>query len=156
MDKPPSINAPWVKQLLKHAGRAHVAVYRATGGRIGGRWRIGAGLRKPVPILLLEHTGRSSGRTLTTPLLHLRDGRDLVVVASSGGMDRTPQWYRNLQAHPDARVQVGREVLDVRTRTATPAERERLWPLLVELYADFDSYATWTDRVIPVVICEPR
>lgn len=156
MEKPPNLNAPWVRGVLKHGGRAHVALYRATGGRIGGKWRVGAGWSKPVPVLLLDHVGRSSGTTYTTPLLHLRDGDNVVVVASSGGMDRTPQWYRNLQAHPDTRLQIGREVMHVHTRTATPQERERLWPRLVEVYADFDSYQSWTDRVIPVVICEPR
>lgn len=153
---PAGLNAGWVKRLLKHGGRAHVAVYRATGGRVGGRFRVGAGWRKPVPILLLRHVGRTSGTVYTTPLLYLRDGPDLVVVASSGGMDREPQWYRNLLAAPDTTAQVGRDSLPIRARAATPDERARLWPLLLDLYADFASYASWTDREIPVVVCEPR
>ena len=40
-------------------------------------------------------------------------------------------------------------------RTVSPAERAELWPKLVDLYADFNQYQSWTDRTIPVVICEP-
>lgn len=156
MEKPPGINAPWVKTLLKYGGRAQVAAYRATNGRVGGRWRIGAGWRKPVPVLLLDHVGRKSGTAYTTPLLYLVDGDALVVVASSGGMDKEPQWFRNLMAGPETTVQVGGERRRVRARVATPDERARLWPRLVDLYADFASYATWTERVIPVVVLETR
>ena len=121
-----------------------------------GTWRLMAGLRKPVPILLLEHIGRTSGRRLTTPLVYLRDGDRLVVVASSGGLPRDPQWYRNVVADPDVGVRLGREVRRMRARTAAPAERATLWPRLVGHYADFASYAAWTDREIPVVVLEPR
>ena len=63
---------------------------------------------------------------------------------------------RNLLAHPDTQVQIGREVRRVRARTATPEERAALWPRLVEVYADFANYQRWTEREIPVVVCEPR
>jgi deazaflavin-dependent oxidoreductase (nitroreductase family) len=119
-------------------------------------WRVGSAFRKPVPVLLLDHVGRKSGTKFTTPLLYLDDGPDLVVVASQGGMATNPQWYRNLLAAPDTQVQVGAELRRVRARVAAEDERAALWPRLVELYADFDNYAAWTDRVIPVVILEPR
>ncbi|WP_238993277.1 nitroreductase family deazaflavin-dependent oxidoreductase [Nocardioides caldifontis] len=154
--RPAQIDAPVVKKVLKHGGRAQVWLYRRTNGRIGGKWRIGAGFRKPVPTLLLDHVGRRSGTRFTVPLLYLADGPDLVVVASQGGMSTHPQWYRNLLPHPDTQVQVGPELRRVRARVVTPAERERLWPMLVDLYADFASYQAWTEREIPVVVLEPR
>lgn len=154
--RPKGIDSGLARALVKYGGRAQVRVYRLTRGRIGGKWRVGAGFRKPVPTLLLDHVGRTSGRGFTTPLLYLLDGPDVVVVASSGGMQRNPQWYRNLQAHPDTRVQIGAEVREVRARTATPDERAALWPRLVDLYADFESYQSWTAREIPVVVLEPR
>jgi F420H(2)-dependent quinone reductase len=154
--RPGPIDAPLVKKALKHGGRAQVWLYRRTNGRVGGKWRIGAGFRKPVPTLLLDHVGRRSGTRFTVPLLYLVDGPDLVVVASQGGMSTHPQWYRNLLARPDTQVQVGAELRRVRARVASPAERDRLWPLLVELYADFASYRSWTDREIPVVVLERR
>lgn len=137
--------------------KVQVAVFKATNGRIGSNWRIGAGLTKPVPTLLLEHVGRRSGTTFTTPLLYLRDGDNLVIVASQGGLPKDPQWYPNLVAQPDATVRLRREgVRKVRARTANDDERANLWPRLVDLYADFAKYARWADRVIPVVILEPR
>ena len=80
----------------------------------------------------------------------------MVVVASQGGMATHPQWYRNLLAAPDTQVQIGPELRLVTARVAEPAERERLWPLLDDLYADFADYRSWTDREIPVVVLEPR
>jgi deazaflavin-dependent oxidoreductase (nitroreductase family) len=143
-----------VPKLLKYGGRAQVWLYRRTDGRVGGKWRVGAGFRKPVPVLLLDHVGRKSGRSFTVPLLYLRDGDDLVVVASQGGLPRHPQWYRNLVANPDTAVQVGAEHRRVRARVASAEEKAVLWPRLVDLYADFDNYRAWTDRDIPVVVLE--
>jgi deazaflavin-dependent oxidoreductase (nitroreductase family) len=154
--KPEGLDSPIVVKVMKYAGKAHVRVYRLTGGRVGGKWRIGAGWKKPVPTLLLDHVGRKSGRRFTTPLLYLLDGPDVVVVASQGGLPKNPQWYANLMATPDTEVQIKGEVRAVRARTADPQERAALWPELVRLYADFDSYQAWTDREIPVVVLTPR
>lgn len=154
--RPHGLDSPLVPKVMKHAARAHVWTYRRTGGRIGGRWRIGSALFKPVPTLLLEHRGRTSGRPFTTPLLYMEDGPDLVVVASQGGLPRHPQWFLNLRAHPDTRVQVGSELRRVRARVTGAAERAQLWPRLVEVYADFAAYQSWTDREIPVMVLEPR
>lgn len=154
--KPDGLDHPVVPRVLKHVSRAQVWIYRRTGGRIGGKWRIGAGFRKPVPTLLLDHVGRKSGARFTTPLLYLDDAPDLVVVASQGGLPRHPQWFHNLKAHPDTSVQVGREVRAVHARVAGAEERATLWPRLVDLYADFENYQAWTEREIPVVVLEPR
>jgi deazaflavin-dependent oxidoreductase (nitroreductase family) len=137
--------------------KTQVRLFRLTNGRIGSKWRVGAGFRKPVPTLLLEHVGRKSGTTFTTPLLYLADGPNLVIVASQGGLPKNPQWYPNLVAHPDTVVHLrGERGRPVRARVASAEERATLWPRLVDLYADFAKYATWTDREIPVVILEPR
>lgn len=137
--------------------KAQVAVFKATNGRIGSTWRVGAGLTKPVPTLLLDHVGRKSGKAFTTPLLYLVDGDNLVVVASQGGLPSDPQWYRNLVARPATTVRLrGEGVRAVQARVATDAERAALWPRLVDLYADFAKYDRWADRQIPVVILEPR
>ena len=156
--KPPpkGLESPLAKRITKYVGRAHVAVYRATKGRVGATFRVGAAFRKPAPCLLLDHVGKKSGRRYTTPLLYILDGSDVVVVASSGGMAKDPQWYRNLMAHPDTQVQIRGDVRPVRARTASSEERAALWPRLVEMYAGYADYQSWTDREIPVVICEPR
>lgn len=154
--RPAQLDSPVVAKGIKYAARTQVWLYRRTNGRIGGKWRVMAGFRKPVPVLLLDHVGRKSGTKFTTPLLYLVDGPDLVVVASQGGMAKNPQWFHNLRARPDAQVQVGAELRLVRARVASPDERAALWPRLVELYADFDTYQSWTDREIPVVVLSPR
>lgn len=155
-DRPDGLDSPVTVQVIKYMAKAQVAVFRATNGRVGNRWRIGAGWQKPVPTLLLDHVGRKSQKRFTTPLLYLEDGADLVVVASQGGLPKNPQWYPNLLARPDTIVHLPGEARAVRARTADPDERAALWPRLVELYADFEKYARWTDREIPVVVLEPR
>ena len=127
--KPPGLDSAFGRNVTKYMARLHVFLYRHTGGRIGGRHRIGPAMFKPVPRLLLDHVGRSSGTAYTTPLLYLEDGADLVVVASSGGMKHDPQWYRNLMAAPDTTVQVGPDVRRVLRACLRAAPRpSRLLP----------------------------
>ena len=156
-ERPNGLDSPVTKKIMKAASKAHVRVFKLTNGRIGSKWRVGAGFKKPAPTLLLEHIGRKSGKVFTTPLLYLADGSDVVVVASQGGLPKNPLWFGNLQAHPDTRVHLrGERDRTVRARVATSDEKSELWPRLVEMYADYDTYQAWTDREIPVVILEPR
>ncbi|WP_328387798.1 nitroreductase family deazaflavin-dependent oxidoreductase [Nocardia sp. NBC_00416] len=155
-NRPKQLDSSFVPTVIKYMSKVNTWAYRRTGGRIGGTWRVGSGFRKPVPTLLLEHTGRKSGKQFTIPLLYLRDEANIVVVASQGGLPKNPQWYYNLVAQPDTTVQIGKEKLPVRARLADDAERDRLWPKLLELYADFDNYQSWTERRIPVFVLAPR
>jgi deazaflavin-dependent oxidoreductase (nitroreductase family) len=125
------------------------AVYRATGGRVLGSF-------DGNPVLLLHHVGRRSGERRVTTLLYLRDGDDLVIVGSMGGTPKHPAWFHNLTAQPETEVEVGHERRRVRARVADVAEREALWPRLVESYPAFDAYQARTEREIPVVILSRR
>ncbi len=154
--RPKQLDSPLLPRLFKYMAKVQVWAYRRTRGRLGGTWRMAAGFRKPAPVLLLEHRGRKSGRLYTTPLLYMADGPDTVVVASQGGLPKNPQWYLNLRSHPDTHIQIRAERRPVRARTADPQERSRLWPLLLEVYADFELYQSWTEREIPVVVLHPR
>jgi deazaflavin-dependent oxidoreductase (nitroreductase family) len=154
--KPKGLDSDRTRQIIKVMAAANVWLYRRTGGRVGGTWRVGAALRKPVPICLLEHRGRRTGKLRTTPLVFLEDGRRIIVVASQAGRPEHPMWYLNLLASPDVTVQVRSDRRAMRARVAEPDERALLWPRLVDLYADYDSYQSWTDRVIPVVVLDPR
>ncbi|MFF5037337.1 nitroreductase family deazaflavin-dependent oxidoreductase [Nocardia salmonicida] len=151
-NQPKGLNAPMTTRIIRYGSRAQAWIYRRTNGRVGGNWRIGAGFRKPVPTLLLEHRGRKSGKIFTAPLLYLVDGQDLVIVGSQGGLANHPQWYLNLLADPNAHVRIRAEHYPVLARVADADQRQRLWPRLTELYADFDAYQSWTEREIPVVI----
>ena len=154
--RPKQLDSPFVPRVIRVMSRAHVWTYRRTRGRVGGRWRVGSAFPRGVPVCLLTTRGRVSGQARTTPLLYLPDGSSVIVVASQGGLPQDPQWYRNILADPDVVVQVRGDVRPMRARTADDTERARLWPRLVEHYRDFDTYQAWTDRRIPVVVCEPR
>ncbi len=77
------------------------------------------------------------------------------MAASKLGSDKNPMWYLNLKADPKVQVQIKKEVLDLTARDATDEERAKYWPRLVEMYPAYDDYQSWTDRVIPLVVCEP-
>jgi deazaflavin-dependent oxidoreductase (nitroreductase family) len=133
----------------RRLSRLHAFVYRLTGGRIGRRL-----VRNDM--LLLTTRGAKTGREHTVPLLYLRDGQTLAVIASWGGRPDNPQWFSNLIADPDAVVQVRSERWAVRARTATPEEREQWWPRVLAAYDGYRIYQSHTDRVIPVVLLTPR
>ncbi|MGN6605739.1 MAG: nitroreductase family deazaflavin-dependent oxidoreductase [Jatrophihabitans sp.] len=136
-------------------GLAHTRLYRLTGGRLGRTWRVGSGLRQPAPVCLLTTTGRKTGRPRTVPLVYFEDDGDIVFIASQGGRAENPMWYGNLVANPEVEIEIGRDKRAYRARTATGAERARLWRRAVAVYADYDNYQSLTEREIPVVVCEP-
>jgi deazaflavin-dependent oxidoreductase (nitroreductase family) len=133
--------------MFKVTGAIHAALYRLTGGRLGGRM-------KQAPVLLLTVEGRKSGKRRTTPLLYSRDGDNVVVIASKGGDPKHPAWYLNLR-DAEAEILIGRERRRVRARDAEGEERERLWRQMVELWPDYAEYQKKTTRQIPVVVLEP-
>jgi deazaflavin-dependent oxidoreductase (nitroreductase family) len=153
--KPKGLDRPSTVRVIKAMSALHTRLYRASGGRVGKNWRIGSAARKAVPVCLLTTTGRKSGQPRTVPLCFMPDGADVVLVASQGGLPSNPQWYANLRADPAVQIEIGRRRSAYRARVAGSDERARLWPRLVEMYADYASYQAWTDREIPVVICEP-
>ncbi len=128
----------------------NVWAYRLTNGWLGGTFLRGA------PICLVTTRGRKSGEPRTVALLYLRDGANVVLVASKGGMSHHPAWYLNMRANPDVEVQLGSERLRMRARTASPDDKRALWPRLVAKYRDYEDYQARTTRDIPVVVCEPR
>ena len=153
--RPPQLDSPVVPRVMKVMSRLQVGLYRLTGGRLGGTWRVGSAFPWGIPICLLTTTGRKTGVRRTTPLLFIVDGDHVVVVASQGGLPKHPLWYGNVLANPEVEVQIRSSVRPMRTHVADADERRRLWPLLVAHYADFAMYQSWTEREIPVVVCEP-
>lgn len=125
-------------------------IYRLTGGRLGGRFIGGA------PVLLLTTIGRRSGQPKTAPLLYLQDGERYVIVASKGGMSHHPLWFRNLEANPNAEIEIGSRRMKVTAQRATEAEKAAVWPRLVRMYPSFDQYQARTTRNIPVILLLPR
>lgn len=148
--KPPprGLNSPRTDTIIKWMSRAQTWLYKRTGGKLGGTFLQGA------PVALLTTTGRKTGQPRVTPLLYLREGDRVVLAASKAGTTHNPMWYLNLKANPQVSVQIRNDVLELTARDATEDERRHYWPKLVEMYSSFDDYQSWTDRVIPVVICD--
>lgn len=140
-------------RLIELFWRWHPRIYRATGGRVGGRL---AGL----PVLLLETIGRKSGLRRENALTYLPhpfpDGDGFVVIASVLGEPRHPSWYLNLRADPKVAVAVGRDRIAVVARDAEGEERAAIWDDLIEQSPDYARYRSRTERRIPVVVLERR
>lgn len=150
MANPPrALNSTATRSIIKWMSRANTWLYKTTDGRLGGRFLKGA------PVALLTTIGRKTGQPRVSPLLYLRDGDRVILVASQGGRATNPMWYLNLRANPSVTIQIKDEVLSLTARDATEEERDRYWPELVAMYSSFEDYQAWTDRVIPIVICEP-
>lgn len=154
--KPKSLDSPFTGTVIKWMSRINTKVYKATGGRFSGKWRLGTKHFGELPeVGILTTIGRKSGQPRESPLLFLREGERVVLVASQAGRANNPMWYLNLKANPQVSFQIRSEVLKLRARDASDAERVAYWPKLDALYPDFVSYRAWTDREIPIVICEP-
>ncbi|BBJ47175.1 nitroreductase [Streptomyces antimycoticus] len=106
--------------------------------------------------LVLATTGRRTGIARRTCLIYGTAGEDFVVVASNGGADEDPAWFKNLQADPSVGAQVGGRRFTARARTASPAERELLWPRMASIFPLYDEYAQKTDRELPIVLLTPQ
>jgi deazaflavin-dependent oxidoreductase (nitroreductase family) len=143
--------------FIRGAWVVHRAIHRLTGGR--------RGLALPIPggqagYLRLTTVGCRSGRQRAAILCYLEDGDRLVTLAMNGWADADPAWWLNLQARPDAVVEVkGGVSRPVHARVAAGAERERLWEQL-RGYAgwarDLDAQATARAGETAVVVLEPR
>jgi deazaflavin-dependent oxidoreductase (nitroreductase family) len=105
-----------------------------------------------VHTLVLATTGRRTGEPRRTCLIYGTSGDDYVVVASKGGADEDPDWFKNLQSNPSAGVQVGPHRFTARARVASQDERASLWPMMARIFPLYDEYAQKTDRQIPVVL----
>jgi len=133
---------------LRAAGKLNVPLYRATRGRLFGR--LGR-----APVLLLTTIGRRSGQPRTAPVVYLADDERLVVIGSNAGNERPPAWALNLQASPEATVEVRGESRQVRARVAEGEERAELWRRMNEQFPGFDDYRARTSRDIKVFVLEP-
>lgn len=150
------LNSNAVGTGIKWMSRFNTWVYKATGGRLGAKWRGGSNrFSAPPPVGILTTIGRKSGEPRHSPLLFLREGNRIVLVASQGGRATNPMWYLNIQANPAVTFQYKSEKMNLVARDATDAERDQYWPKLDAIYPDFANYRSYTDRKIPILICDP-
>ena len=139
-----------MKFLMRLFLATHVALYRMTNGKLGGRMFGGN-------VLVLTTTGRRSGQRRDTPVMFVRDPQQdrFAVIASNNGSDSHPAWFYNATASGNAEVQVLDRRMHVAVRQATEDERTRLWALAVADYKGFNDYERKTTRHIPMLLLEP-
>ena len=131
----------------------HLEDYLATDGRTGHiidmRYLGGS---EHTTALVLETTGRRSGRTLLAPLIYKDHGDEVVIVASKAGDPKHPAWFLNLTAAPEARFQIRDKHYRGSWRIAEGEERARIWADMEAYFPPYADYKTRTDREIPLVL----
>ena len=125
-----------------------IAEFRATGGAVSGFER--------QPVLLLHHVGAKSGKERVNPLAYMKVDSGYAIFASKAGSDSNPDWYYNVTANPDTKVEVGSETIDVTARVADGEDHDRIWSAQKAFNANFAQYEQRTNRDrIPVIVLEP-
>ncbi len=137
--------------IIRAAWKIHRAIYRMSGGR--------KGLRRPSEktygLMRLTVPGRRSGQDRSVILAYFNDGDDLVTMAMNGWAAPEPAWWLNLQASPEAEVQLVDGISFVSARRAERSERDRLWSRWQELDKNLDGYAARRPAETAVVVLEP-
>ncbi len=126
-----------------------IAEFRKNHGRVGGNF-------EGAPLLLIDHTGARSGKLRTNPVMYLKDGHRYLIFASKGGAPHNPDWYHNLKAHPNVKIEVGDETIDVQAEEITGPERDKLYARQASIYPQFAQYQQKTKRTIPVIAFTPK
>jgi deazaflavin-dependent oxidoreductase (nitroreductase family) len=122
--------------------------FRANGGHVGGPF-------ENSPLLLLHHTGATSGDARVNPVGYLADGDRYVIVASNGGSPTHPDWYHNLKVHPEVTIEVGTDTVQAVASEASGVERERLFQAMAAGAEQVVEYQTKAGRLIPVMVLTP-
>ena len=125
-----------------------ITEFRANKGHVGGIW-------EGTPLLLLHHTGAKSGISRVNPVAYLPNDQRYLLWAANGGAPNNPAWYHNLKAHPNTRIEVGNETIDVVAEEATGEERDHLFATAAKRYPQLNEVARKSDRVIPMIVLTP-
>ena len=133
----------------------HVDRYMKSGGKDGHMFTTPTQPGLSVPSLLLVTKGRKSGNKHLFPLFYGETGKSYFLVASKGGAPDHPGWYKNILANPEVELQVGTKTLKAKARTASGAERQKLWDNAITWWPPYVDYQKKTEREIPVVVLDP-
>lgn len=152
-DVDPATKSPFLppRWVITTAWKAHRALYRLSGGRLGLRSAEG----DTYGLARLTTTGRHSGLQRTVFIGYFHDGDDLVTMAMNGWGAAEPAWWLNLQATPAATLEMPTGTIPVAGRAAAGSERDRLWQRWTEIDKDLDAYASRRPNETAVVILTP-
>jgi deazaflavin-dependent oxidoreductase (nitroreductase family) len=124
--------------------------FRANAGRVGGSF-------EGRTLLLLHHRGAKTGTERINPVAYQRLSEDSVAVfASKGGAPTNPDWYHNVVANPEVKIEIGTETFAARAHVAEGAERESIWERQKRDWPGFAEYEEKLKgvREIPVVVLD--
>ncbi|MFP8870787.1 MAG: nitroreductase family deazaflavin-dependent oxidoreductase [Myxococcota bacterium] len=138
---------PWIAE--------HIALYKSDPEKAHDWDSTPLGGPGILPTLLLTTTGRTSGEPRSLPLIYGEHEGSYVIIASKGGMPDHPLWYRNLEANPVCTLQVGAKKVEGTARVLEGEDRQKVWDMMVEIYAPYTDYMNATERTIPVVVIDP-
>ena len=128
--------------------QAIIEEFRANSGEVGGMF-------DGKPLLLLHHAGARTGTRRVSPLMYQDVDGGFAVFASAAGSDKNPDWFHNLQAHPETEIEIGTGTVAVRARVADGEEHDRIWGKQKRDWPQFADYEAQTARaVIPVIVLE--
>lgn len=139
----------YISNIMNWFMKLHTLLYKVTNGIIGSRMF-------GMDILLLTTKGRKTGRDRIKPLAYFLDGKSYVVVASAGGSPKNPDWFLNLEANPEVKVQIKNKKFQAMAKTALKSKRDRLWKNIIKQAPNFDQYQKKTKRQIPIVLLQPQ
>jgi deazaflavin-dependent oxidoreductase (nitroreductase family) len=132
--------------------RFHASLLRRTRGRLRRSWLFAAGQ----PVLALSTVGRKSGLPRSTAVACFTDGEDLVVAGMNLGVERHPSWALNLEANPEATIDIGGQTILVDAMRATGNRAAQLWQRWVELQPSAEAFRTLAARDIPLFVLSRR
>jgi F420H(2)-dependent quinone reductase len=138
--------------LITPFTRAHAALLRLA----RGRWRRSLLFAGGQPVLSLSTVGRSSGRTRSTAVAYQRVGNSFVVNSGNLGRDQHPNWALNLEANPEAEIEVDGVRIPVRARRAEGEEAESYWRAFYRQFWMTETFRNIAGREIPLYVLEQR
>jgi deazaflavin-dependent oxidoreductase (nitroreductase family) len=134
---------------MNEQNKGVIKEFRENAGNVGGFFE-GANM------ILVHTTGAKSGKERINPLMYFADGARYAIFASKGGAPTNPDWYYNIVANPEIRVEVGSETFEVTATVAEEPERTEIYGKMAAMHSNFADYEKGTTRVIPVVILTRR
>lgn len=137
------------EKFIKWFMAFNVWLIKASNGRLGNK--LGT-----QTILLLETTGRKSGKTHTIPIAYFEHGGQYIIVASNWGRDEQANWYLNLKQNPTARLEIHGTLVNVLAHEAEAQEYQELWQFVTERHPPYISYQEKTSRKIPIMVFTPQ
>jgi deazaflavin-dependent oxidoreductase (nitroreductase family) len=137
-----------IRVLSSRVTRIHASLLRLTGGRLRRSWVFAAGQ----PVLALTTTGRRTGLPRTTAVACFSHGDNLALAGMNLGVTHHPAWALNLQANPEATIDIDGQTITVTATQATGDEATNLWQRWLELQPSAAAFRKLADRDIPLFV----